>query len=126
MQPAELSGREPDSFYPTYPTPLAHESQAAKATASACPAESVSPSPEPTIPLAPCRPPGPTQVLLHSLHPDSRERVPKPFPLTAALPQHSRKRLPAARQSPDRSLHFPCCQPELRPPQPAWSVPALY
>src|ERR1019366_3807689 len=55
-QLAGHSGRELGSFYPE---PIVPESQAAKATASGCPAESVSLSLGPRTRLAPCSPPYP-------------------------------------------------------------------
>ena len=120
-QLAGHSGRQPDS---SCPTPIAPESQAAKATASGCPAGSVSPSPAPRTRLVPCRPPWRTQARLRSRHPDSSEQASKPLPLTVALPLRCRKRLPVEQHSPATLPHFPCCPLGRRNPPPAWSVPA--
>src|SRR5579862_514208 len=119
----EHSVRQPGSFCSA---PLASESLAAKATASACPVGSVFLSLAPRIRLAPYRPPCQTRARLHSRRPDSREPASKPLPLTAAPQRHCHKRPVAEQHSPAIWPHFPCCPPGWRNPPPAWSVPAPY
>src|SRR5277367_4883259 len=120
-QLAGYSGRQRGSFYSR---PVAPEWQAAKATASACSAGSVSLDLEPTIQLAPYRPPEQTQARLDFRHPEPWEPASKPRPLTAGLPRNCRKPLVAEQHSSDKWPHFPCCQPGWRSPPPAWSIPA--
>src|ERR1019366_7962537 len=122
-QLAGHSGRELGSFYPE---PIAPESQAAKATASGCPAESVSLSLGPRTRLVLYRPPWRTQEQLRPRRPDSRERASEPLPLSAGLLRHCHKPLLADQHSPAILPQFPCCQPGWRSPQPAWSVRALW
>src|SRR5208282_290967 len=98
-QLAGYSERKPGSFCPA---PVAPESQAATATAFACPVGSVSLSLGPRIPLVPYRPPWQRQVRLRFRHPDSREPASKPLPLTAGLLSCCHKRLVAERHSPAR------------------------
>src|ERR1017187_2804539 len=87
----------------SHSAPIAPESRGAKATASACPAESVCLNPGLGTSLAPYRRRGQTQGRLHSRPSYSRQRVSKPLPLTGELPQNGRKPLVAGPQSPDRS-----------------------
>src|SRR5580692_7444943 len=103
-QLAEHSGRKPGSFDPA---PIAPEPQAAKATASACPAGSVSPSLVPTTRLVLHRPPWQRQGRLRPRHPDSQEKASKPPPPTAGLLQDYHKPLAGARYWPAISRHFP-------------------
>src|SRR6266550_2824181 len=98
------------------------ESQAAKATASGYPAESVCLSLAPTIRLVPYRPPWQRQARLRAPRPDWWEPASKPLPLTAGLPQDCRKRPHAAQQSSAISPRFPCCRLGWRSPPPAWST----
>src|ERR1700723_219968 len=104
---AERSRLQRNSFFSV---PLARESQAAKATPSACPEGSAYLSPRPGILLASCRLPWPRQVRLHFQRPGSR-LAPKPLPPTAELLLHCRKRLLAEQRWPAKSPHFPCCPP---------------
>src|SRR6266852_4158573 len=120
-QLAGRSGQQSDSFYPA---PIAPELLAAKATASACPAGSVSPSLGPRIRLVPYRPPWQTQARLRPRRPGSAERASKPLPLTASLQQDYRKPLAEQRRSHARLLLLPCCRLGWRIPPPAWSVRA--
>ncbi len=120
-QLAGRSGRKPDFFCLA---PIALQSRAARATASGCPAGSVSLSLGPKIRPVPYRPPSQTQVLLHSPHPDSSEQASKHLPLFVGLPQDCHKPPVAEQHSSDRSPRSLCCQLVMRNPQPAWSVPA--
>jgi hypothetical protein len=104
------------------PAPIAPESLVAKATASGCPAGSVSPSLGPRIRLVSYRLPSQPQARLRSRRSDSWEQASKPLPLSAALLRHCHRRLPA--EQPNRLPHFLCGPLVLRSPQPAWSVPA--
>src|ERR1035441_9809592 len=119
-QLAGYSGQQSDSFYPA---PIAPESRAAKSTASACPVGSVSLSLALRTRLLPRRPPWQTQARLRPRLPDSREPASTPLPLTFGRPRHGRRRPPPEQQSPDKSLHFPCCPLVRRSPQPVWSAP---
>jgi hypothetical protein len=96
-QLARHLGRQSDS---SCPSPIGPESLAAKATASAYPAGSVSRGLVPRTRLAPYRPSWQTPVRLHSRRPDLWELTSKPPPLTAALLRHCRTRPLAAQHSP--------------------------
>src|ERR1700678_1231993 len=77
-----------DSFCPA---PLVPESQAARATASACLARGVFLNPGPGFQLAWYRPPWPTRARLRLPLPNLQEQVSRPVLPLAALPQGYRK-----------------------------------
>ena len=107
-QLAGQSGREAGFFLPA---PIAPESRAARATASGCPAGSVSLSLVPRIQLAPFARHGKRKRGFDLDALTRRDQALKPLPLPAALPQDCRKPLVAPRHSPAILPHFPCCQP---------------
>src|SRR5208282_3438357 len=121
-QLAESSEQKQCSFCPATPAP---ESQAAKATASACPAGSASPNLGPRIRRGRYRPPWQTQGRLPRPPLDLREQVSKPLPLTVGPLRDCRKPLVVEQKPPDRSLHFLCCPLGQQNPQPVWSIPTL-
>src|SRR2546426_6052159 len=69
------------------------------------------------------RPPRSTLFPYTTLFRSSPELVSEPLQLTVGLPYLCRKRLPVEQQSPAILPRLPCCQPVLRSPPPAWSVP---